>query len=147
MKALSLVLIVFILSSASLGQANAKVIAREACADDFWKWCGANEAPYDCFKRRGFFKKDSALSLECRRSWARPKSDSEPTPPVPTAPTTPPQELRAQEAKPVQAAPQQNIEAPKEVAPAAGRKPSSDPGKSTVPAPEIVDDFSELSFD
>jgi hypothetical protein len=115
-----------------------KLSAKELCADDFWKWCSSNEAPFDCFKRRGFFKKDSVLSMDCRRAWAKPKQE-----PEQTAQSNPPkqQELRAQERQPSQ----QNLEEPKEVV--APRKPSSEPAKTPVPQPEIIDDFSELSFD
>lgn len=132
--------IIIISSELSFAAASpSKLSAKEACADDFWKWCSANEAPFDCFKRRGFFKKESVLSIDCRRAWSKPKNDEPAGQPL--ANTTPqPQELRAQE----RAAAQQNLEQPKDVS---ARKPSSEPAKPQVPPPEIIDDFSELSFD
>lgn len=144
--AILLILIGFAVSEQSLSAPPLRPSAKEACADDFWKWCSQNEAPFDCFKRRGFFKKESPLTPECRRAWARPKSESELAAQSAPAPVAQPRELRAQEIKPSTPVPPPAPAAPAE-APREARQPSSEPMTSNVPKPDIVDDFSELNFD
>lgn len=113
-----------------------KLSAKEACSEDYWKWCAPTDAPYDCFKRRGFFKKDSILSPECKRAWSKPKARQEarPEPEADVAPA--PKSLNAHPKKPASEVAEKPVER------SADEPKKSAPSKSS----EEVDDFSELDF-
>ncbi len=127
-----IILAAILLINIALASAEShKTAARDACADDYWKWCTPGEAPFDCFKRRGFFKKESMLSLECKQAWARIKikhSVGEDTQTKESTSDTTPQKLKAEPKKPA------SVEPPKEL-----------PKKEETKTPE-VDDFSDLEF-
>lgn len=129
--------IAFTILFATQVSAQSKHSAREVCADDYWKWCAPNEAPFDCFKKRGFFKNNSVLSTECKRAWAKPKKEQvEHEEPVNDEPAQEqPKKLEAQPKK-----------APASIEPPAQELPVKKQAEAPKSSPQ-VDDFSDLEFD
>ncbi len=118
------------------GTSGARPKASEVCADDYWKWCTNQEAPFDCFKRRGLLTPESLLSQDCKRAWAKPKRDVA-EPKAQPEPEAAPHQLEAKSKK-----------APASVEASAEEMPRKLPAKKTPPKSEpSPDDFNNLDFE
>lgn len=135
MKQLLFAIVIAFSSSLVASENHKSMAAKDVCADDYWKWCAQGEAPFDCFKKRGLFKKESLLSLDCKRAWSRPK------PALSDKPTDEP--ARDKEPLAEQQIPQKLKAEPK-------KQPASVEAVRELPKKDVSqpdpDDFSDLEF-